>query len=96
MYINEKPYFLKGMDRKIVDDWKCCFTKTSKEIDKCIILATSQTSVYRRPFFHIMSVNQVMYIIKLFSHKGGIDPLKILCKVVQKWVTLITFSNFNS
>jgi len=58
------------------------FAKASKEINKCI-LATSQTFAYRRPFFQIMIVNRIMYIIKLFSHKRGIDASKILCKVVQ-------------
>jgi hypothetical protein len=51
--------------------------------------------VYRRPFFQIMSMMQIMYVIKLFSCKGGIDPLKIFCKVVKKWVMLITFSDLN-
>jgi hypothetical protein len=96
MYVSEKPYFLKGRGQKIENDWKCFLTKTSKEIDKYVILATSQIFVYRGPLFQIMIVNQIMYVIKLFSHKRGIDALKILCKVVQMWVVLITCSDLNS
>jgi len=31
-----------------------------------------------------MIVNHIIYVIKLFSHKRGIDAFKIFCKVVQK------------